>query len=342
MAAHKAPTAVTIAPVQEKSLLARGVERYWKAATILALAVAGSILYFQHRRSSARAEDDQSWDRLLSVAQEDRFSRILSGEPAEFLGAAEQVKGKHAGAWALYLAATSAAASEDYEGARSALARLRQEYPTHSLLTEGYSIPGVEGTHALVEHLEARIGAQGAWKAANPSLFANPPPPADAPRVRIHTDKGEILVALYATEAPKHCDNFLKLAREGYYNGVKFHRVVPGFMIQAGDPNSIQGDPATWGQGGPDYKIPREENSLKHFSGVLAAAKKGADPESSGSQFYITAASTHHLDGKYVVFGQVLEGMSVAHAIERLPLAQGTGDRPETPAIIQSMDVAGP
>jgi cyclophilin family peptidyl-prolyl cis-trans isomerase len=341
MAAHKAATAVTIAPVQEKSLLAQWVERYWKLAALLAVVITGGIIYLQYRKNVERGEHDTSWDKLMAASQEDPFSRDLRGGATELQAVASQVQGKDAGPWALYLAATSAAAAQDYETAKQSLARLRQEYPAHPLVVERWKLPGSDTPKSLVEQADVRIDSQAAWKASHPTLFANPEPPADAPKVKLHTDKGDIVVALYPAEAPKHCENFLKLAREGYYSGTKFHRVIAGFMIQGGDPNTISGDVATWGQGGPEYKIAREESSLKHFPGVLAAAKKGNEIESSGSQFYITVAPAHHLDGKHVVFGKVVSGMDVVHAIETLPIAAGTSDRPETPVTVQSMEVVG-
>jgi cyclophilin family peptidyl-prolyl cis-trans isomerase len=192
---------------------------------------------------------------------------------------------------------------------------------------------------SLVEELERRYAEQKAWRANHPDMFANPEPPADSPKVRIKTDKGDIVVALYAKEAPKHVENFLKLAREGYYANTKFHRVVSGFMIQGGDPNSKTEDRATWGQGGPGYKIDREENGLHHFAGYLAAAKLGGDVQSSGSQFYITTADRLNLDGGYVVFGKVLEGMDAVHAIEQGEIDPTSGDRPLTPAVLLSTEV---
>jgi peptidyl-prolyl cis-trans isomerase B (cyclophilin B) len=275
------------------------------------------------------------------VTNEDPFARTLAGAPSELQAAAAQVRGKQAGAWALFLAAASAAEDQEAEVAQRALAELRSSYPGHELLTRPYPYPGHEQPISPVDALQARVDGMASWKAAHPGLFVNPEPPADAPKVKIHTDLGDVLVALYPTEAPKHVENFLKLAREGYYSGTKFHRVIPGFMIQGGDPNSIQGEPATWGQGGPEYKIAREPNSLKHFAGYLAAAKKGGDTESSGSQFYITLAPAHHLDGEHVVFGKVLEGMEVVRAIEKTPKDPAAVDRPTAPPVVRSMEVVG-
>jgi len=341
MATHKAATAVTIAPVSEKSALAAWVDRYWKIGVLFAIGVTGVILSVQHQKTSKRLEADGSWDQVLTVANEDRASRTLSGDAAELQSAASQIQGKQAGAWALFLAATSAAEAQDPEAAQRALADLRSGYAGHALLTQTYAYPGFDAPLSAVDALQKRVDALAAWKAANAGLFVNPELPADAPRVTMHTDLGDIVVGLYSAEAPKHVENFLKLAREGYYNGTKFHRVMPGFMVQGGDPNSIQGEPSTWGQGGPDYKIAREPNSLKHFAGYLAAAKNGGETESSGSQFYLTLAPAHHLDGEHVVFGKVLSGMDVVRAIEKTPIDPTTVDRPSNPPVVRSMEVVG-
>ncbi len=341
MAAHKAATAVTIAPVEEKSAFESFVARTWKLAAFIAVVGAGIILYVQHQSRTEHEANDHSWDRVLSVAREDRFSRMLEGEAAAFEEAARNAAGKQAGPWALYLAATSAADAQDYETAKAALGRLKQEYPAHPLVVDRYPLGPDGEQRSLIEHMSARLDSQAGWRAAHATLFENPPLPADAPRVRLRTDKGDIVVGLYTKEAPQHCENFLKLAREGFYQGTKFHRVIAGFMIQGGDPNTIAGELSTWGQGGPGYKVPREENSLKHFPGFLSAAKMGNETESSGSQFFITTASANHLDGKHVVFGKVVEGMDVVRAIEGLPIAAGTSDRPEAPAVLQATEIEG-
>jgi len=341
MATHKAATAVTIAPVSEKSALAAWVDRYWKLGLLVAVVATAGILYLQHQKTTQAIEDDRSWDQILAVTTEDPMSRTLMGNPAELQDAAARVQGKQAGAWALFLAASSAAEEQEVEPAQKALSELRSRYAGHELLTRTYAYPGHERPLSAADALQARVDGMAAWKAAHAGLFVNPEPPADAPKVKIHTDLGDVTVALYPAEAPKHVENFLKLAREGYYSGTKFHRVIPGFMVQGGDPNSIQGEPATWGMGGPGYKITREPNNLKHFTGFLAGAKKGGDADSDGSQFYITLAPTHHLDGDYTVFGKVIEGMDTLGAIEKTPLDPTTMDRPVTPPVVRSMEVVG-
>jgi cyclophilin family peptidyl-prolyl cis-trans isomerase len=111
-------------------------------------------------------------------------------------------------------------------------------------------------------------------------------------------------------------------------------------MIQGGDPNSKDANAtATWGQGGPGYTLPQEQGALYHFAGVLSMAKKESDWESSGSQFFITVAPAHHLDGQYTIIGAVIEGMDVAKQIASGEIAKDTADRPATPAILQSAEV---
>ena len=144
----------------------------------------------------------------------------------------------------------------------------------------------------------------------------------EEPEFDIITNKGSMRVKLYS-KTPKHRDNFVKLVKEKYYDGVRFHRVIEGFMIQTGDPYSR--DTAKidlWGQGGPDYTIPAEfVNEYWHKKGALAAARRGdmANPTkaSSGSQFYIVHDENAclHLDGQYSIFGEVTEGLDVIDKI---------------------------
>jgi len=130
----------------------------------------------------------------------------------------------------------------------------------------------------------------------------------------LDTDRGDIVLELYAAEAPKTVANFEKLSKEGFYNKLTFHRVEPGFVIQGGDP-------AGNGTGGPGYELPAEISPTeKHLRGTLAMARKGdqvnPDRKSSGSQFYICLAPAPFLDGQYTVFGGVVEGMTVVDKIK--------------------------
>ncbi|MFQ5646125.1 MAG: peptidylprolyl isomerase [bacterium] len=122
------------------------------------------------------------------------------------------------------------------------------------------------------------------------------------PVVSLYTGKGSVSIELYPEQAPKTVDNFLKLVKNGFYNGLVFHRYVPGFIIQGGDP---KGD----GTGGPGYTIPDEHvNGLKHVKGAVAMART-SEPDSAGSQFYLCLGPAHFLDNQYTVFGKVVSGM---------------------------------
>lgn len=131
----------------------------------------------------------------------------------------------------------------------------------------------------------------------------------------IKTKHGEIVVKFFPDIAPKHVESFKKLTAEGFYNGTTFHRVIPGFMIQGGDPNSK--DPsnrASHGTGGPGYNVPAEFSDKDHKRGILSAARS-QDPDSAGSQFFICVANAPHLNGQYTAFGEVVEGLDVVDLI---------------------------
>ncbi|MCH7761282.1 peptidylprolyl isomerase [candidate division TA06 bacterium] len=124
---------------------------------------------------------------------------------------------------------------------------------------------------------------------------------------------GRIVIELYPEDAPKTVKNFKKLAREGFYDGITFHKVIPGFVVQGGDPDGT-------GRGGPGYNLPPEISDRKHLDGTVAAARLpdrvNPDRESSGSQFYICLTPQPQLDGDYTIFGQVIEGMDVVRKVE--------------------------
>jgi cyclophilin family peptidyl-prolyl cis-trans isomerase/predicted GIY-YIG superfamily endonuclease len=132
---------------------------------------------------------------------------------------------------------------------------------------------------------------------------------AKTAHARIHTAKGDIVFTFYPDEAPRHTASFIKLARAGFYDGLTFHRVEPGFVIQGGCPEGT-------GTGGPGYRLDAEFSDLPHVKGTVAMART-SDPNSAGSQFYITLADARFLDRQYTVFGQVTEGQEVVDAIRK-------------------------
>ena len=134
----------------------------------------------------------------------------------------------------------------------------------------------------------------------------------------IETKFGKIEMELFADKAPGHVKNFKDLAKKGFYDGTIFHRVIPGFMIQGGDPNTKSDDRATHGMGGPGHSINAEFNDTLHKRGVLSMARS-QNPNSAGSQFFIVVKKSSFLDGKYTAFGKVLSGMAVADQIVNAP-----------------------
>jgi cyclophilin family peptidyl-prolyl cis-trans isomerase len=152
----------------------------------------------------------------------------------------------------------------------------------------------------------------------------------------LHTSAGEIDIRFFPDVAPNHVKNFIDLAEKGFYNGIKFHRVIPGFMIQGGDPNTISGRPETWGAGGSPHKLKAEFNSVHHARGIVSAART-SDPNSASSQFFICVADASYLDRQYTVFGQVTKGMDVVDKIVNAP--KGENDRPLNPTTIESVKI---
>lgn len=151
------------------------------------------------------------------------------------------------------------------------------------------------------------------------------------------TSEGNITIEFFDTDAPETVANFTKLAKEGFYDGTKFHRVIKGFMVQGGDP--LTKDDAMmsrWGTGGPGYQFADEIHANnENVIGTISMANSG--PDTNGSQFFINTADNHFLDQKHTVFGQVIEGIDVVVKIQESPT--GPADRPIKPVIIQQVSV---
>jgi peptidyl-prolyl cis-trans isomerase B (cyclophilin B) len=158
----------------------------------------------------------------------------------------------------------------------------------------------------------------------------------------IKTSEGEMVVQFWTDAAPNTIDNFKKLARQGFYDGTIFHRIIRDFMIQGGDPNSK--DPAkenSYGQGGPGYKIKAEFNDHSHNRGVISMAR-AADPNSAGSQFFICLAPIRRLDHQYTTFGKLIKGDEVLEKIGNTPVernAQGETSKPTKRVAIESVKI---
>jgi len=136
--------------------------------------------------------------------------------------------------------------------------------------------------------------------------------------VLITMQEGTFMIEFFPEDAPNTVNNFLKLVESGYYDGTVFHRIIPGFMIQGGDPNTKNSDKSTWGQGGPGYNLKAELSSRSHLRGIVSMARAN-DPDSAGSQFFIVTSDSTFLDKQYTVFGEVVDGIEVADKIVNLP-----------------------
>ena len=148
------------------------------------------------------------------------------------------------------------------------------------------------------------------------------------PTVHLETSEGPMTLELWNDVAPNHAENFLKLVDQGFYDGLSFHRIIPGFVLQGGCP---RGD----GTGGPGWQVNAEFNDREHHKGVLSMARS-ADPDSAGSQFFICLTREHcqHLDGQYTAFGKVTEGLDVVDKLASTPLADARAGQPAQPPTI--------
>ena len=146
----------------------------------------------------------------------------------------------------------------------------------------------------------------------------------------LETNLGIIIIEFFSNDAPKHVDNFIGLTESGFYDGVLFHRIIPGFMIQGGDPNTISGDPNTWGTGGPSTSVDAEFNTIKHNRGIVSMARS-ADPNSGGSQFFIVHADSNFLDEQYTVFGRIVTEESFETLDKIASVETASQDKPQDP-----------
>ncbi|MEJ2542606.1 MAG: peptidylprolyl isomerase [Calditrichaceae bacterium] len=159
-------------------------------------------------------------------------------------------------------------------------------------------------------------------------------------KARIITNMGDIELEFFPEKAPLHCFNFITRAECGYYDNTKFHRVIKGFMIQGGDPNTKTDNVDLYGTGSPIVAIPHEFNDIKHTPGILSMARPGDESMGAGSQFFIMHADYPSLDGKYTAFGKVTKGMDVVDAIANVKTIQPQRlDRPVKPVIVKTIEV---
>lgn len=162
-------------------------------------------------------------------------------------------------------------------------------------------------------------GMTGVCLAADPAPTGNESVSAGNARAIIKTKFGDMEIKFLPDVAPNHVENFIKLAKSGFYNGTIFHRAIPGFMIQGGDPNTKDSlKKNAYGQGGPGHNVKGEFSDLPHKRGMVSMARAN-DPDSAGSQFFIVVEESRFLDRKYTIFGEVVKGIGVADKIVGLP-----------------------
>jgi peptidyl-prolyl cis-trans isomerase B (cyclophilin B) len=198
--------------------------------------------------------------------------------------------------------------SDTYQGDTNAGTQIKETYETNSQAPSSPAAASETSSNAIEEPTFAK--------------------PKDGEEVAvIETKFGKIVLKFRPDKAPKHVENFKKLARNGFYNGTIFHRVIPGFMIQGGDPNTKdKSKPEMYGQGGPGYNVDAEFNNLDHKRGVLSMARS-QDPNSAGSQFYVCVGDSAFLNREYTAFGEAVEGMDVADKIVNSP--RNSSDLPD-------------
>ena len=335
-AEHRAPTQVTIASTQDETDLHRWVQSYWKHAVGLAVLITAAIIVKQEMGQRSEASALGSWERLSEEVPRTAFGQLTPPDPVALAALAGELDGQPAAPWAKGLEIGKHLEAEDFDAALRALDELEAGWPDHPLVTDPLYAQEDGPDRTLREHIEAGIREFEAFEASNASLFRNPAPAEDAPRVRLTTSRGDVVIALYPDAAPQHVENFLTLCRDGFYDGTKFHRIQRGQFVAAGDPNSREGDPETWGEGGPEETLEPELGSLWHFQGSVSAERKPGAAGSHGSQFTITTADLFSRDGRYTVFGTVVEGVEVVTQIE-----SGTevGGVPQDPVAIESVEV---
>ncbi|MFQ5636764.1 MAG: peptidylprolyl isomerase [bacterium] len=161
-------------------------------------------------------------------------------------------------------------------------------------------------------------------------------------KTRIVTNYGDIELSFFNEKAPIHCFNFITRAESGFYDNTKFHRIIKGFMIQGGDPNTKDKDPYNDGQGGPLVAIPHEFNDTPHKAGILSMARVGNTAAGAGSQFFIMHGDAPNLDGQYTAFGKVTKGMEIVNKIAGVKTIKDDRrrmDQPVKPVVIKTIEV---
>ncbi|MEM8711765.1 MAG: peptidylprolyl isomerase, partial [Planctomycetota bacterium] len=256
MAKHKAATEISIAQ-EERSAFAEFVDQY-KWIGLGAIFAIGAVIVWKSRSSEAAvAEKRADWSALYSAMSD------TDGGAEAIAEAAKKIKQPSVAAVARISQAAMLSEEREYANAEQALAQALKDAP--AIFSKVKFPVGPDGEEVtLLKSMQSHLSAEAAWMDEHKSLFENPTLPEGSPRVELTTPKGKILLGLYLDRAPGHVKNFLSLVEEGYYDGTKFHRINTGAFIQGGDPNSRNDEPETWGLGGPDKKVAKEDSGLVH------------------------------------------------------------------------------
>ncbi len=203
---------------------------------------------------------------------------------------------------------------------------------TQTAVTETSTAPATTTTETT-QTAQTRQATPAASRKQEKKIMAN-----DQDKVAVlHTTEGDITIRFFPDVAPNHVKNFLKLAESGFYDGTKFHRIIPGFMIQGGDPNTKTDNTSSWGTGGSGTNINAEFNGITHKRGIVSMARSN-NPNSASSQFFIVVKDSTFLDRQYTVFGEVTKGMDVADKIVNAS-RDTSNDRPNKPVAITSITI---
>ena len=336
MAKHKAPTQVTILR-EEKSAFQNTVDRFWKPIALITLVLSGMLLYNIWSSHQADAKDGIEWVPLDEALRDQDLAAIRAVR--------EGSQGSKIEPWALLAEGQVALSQGNDREAQEAFASLSAT--TDPVLSKLQLPIGPDGAPTTIAaHLAAASTVQATWDAENP-ILTNPAPADNMPKIVFETDAGEIEVTLYMDRAPVHVKNIVKLAKEGFYDGTLFHRVVRNanmWIVQGGDPNTLEGEEAIWGQGGPGYDQTPEKNGLVHAKGYLSAAAPSGGARSSGSQFFFTLNPCHFLDGRHTIFGQITSGLSIVEEIGNAEIRPAVGalrDIPVEPIKITGTRITG-
>lgn len=194
---------------------------------------------------------------------------------------------------------------------------------------------GTQTESTATEATAATASQPAPVPAAQPAEQEKPMSYYESKIAELHTSLGEIDLRFFPEIAPNHVKNFIDLSEKGFYNGTKFHRVIEGFVIQGGDPNTVSGPRSTWGTGGSGKNVPAEFNKIHHSRGILSMARSN-DPNSASSQFFICVADVPSLDNKYTVFGDVTKGMDV---VDKIVAASKGQENPSEPVTLEKVVV---